>query len=167
MYVYGVVRAGVRLDLPPEGVAGGAVTRVEQGDLGALVGTVDEGPVKPSRRNVMAHSRVLQEVVAHSADVLPMRFGVVMPDPGAVRADLLGRHDDVLHAQLDEHAGHVELTATVTSPQDAQLRELLGSDLTLRREAGALESATPAQRIAFGERIATAIDAERERVARR
>ena len=167
MYVYGVVRAGVRLDLPPEGVAGGAVTRVEQGDLGALVGTIDEGPVKPSRRNVMAHSRVLQEVVAHAADVLPMRFGVVMPNADAVRDELLALHDEVLRAQLHEHAGRVELTVTVTSPQEDQLRMLLGSDLPLRRAAGDLDRATPSERIAFGEQIARAIEVERERVARR
>src|SRR4051812_32079345 len=167
MYVYGVVRAGVRLDLPPEGVAGGAVTRVEQGDLGALVGTIDEGPVKPSRRNVMAHSRVLQGVVAHAADVLPMRFGVVMPNADAVRDELLALHDEVLRAQLHEHAGRVELTVTVTSPQEDQLRMLLGSDLPLRRAAGDLDRATPSERIAFGEQIARAIEVERERVARR
>src|SRR3954468_17167303 len=143
MYVYGVVRAGVRLDLPPEGVAGGAVTRVEQGDLAALVGTIGEGPVKPSRRNVLAHSRVLQEVVAQTRDVLPMRFGVVMPSADAVREELLAPHDDVLRAQLDEHAGQVELTVTVTCPQEAQLRGILGTDLTLRRAAGGLERATP------------------------
>src|SRR4051795_3064756 len=167
MSVYGGVRAGVRLDLPPEGVAGGAVTRVEQGDLGALVGTIDEGPVKPRRRNVMAHSRVLQGVVAPAADVLPRRLGAVMPNADAVRDELLALHDEVLRAQLHEHAGRVELTVTVTSPQEDQLRTILGSDLPLRRAAGNLERATPSERIAFGEQIAQAIDIERERVARR
>src|SRR4051794_2444179 len=166
MYVYGVLRAGVRLELPPEGVAGAAVTRVEHGDLAALVGDIGEGPVKPSRRNVMAHSRVLQEVVAHAADVLPMRFGVVMPGADAVRGELLALHDDVLRAQLQEHAGRVELSATVTCPQETQLRGLLGSDLTLRRAAGALDRATPSECIAFGEQMARAIETERERVAR-
>src|SRR3954451_24690976 len=124
MYVYGVLRAGVHLELPPEGVAGAAVTRVEHGDLAALVGDIGGAPVKPSRRNVMAHSRVLQEVVAHSADVPPMRFGVVMPNADAVRDELLALHDEVLRAQLHEHAGRVELTVTVTSPQEDQLRIL-------------------------------------------
>jgi hypothetical protein len=96
-----------------------------------------------------------------------MRFGVVMPGADAVRGELLALHDDVLRAQLQEHAGRVELSATVTCPQETQLRALLGSDLTLRRAAGALDRATPSERIAFGEQMAQAIETERERVARR
>src|SRR6476469_10337265 len=88
MYVYGVVRAGARLRLPEEGVGGRAVALIEHDDLAALVSEDVDAPVRTSRRNMLAHSGVLQAVVAQ-VDVLPMRFGVVVPDAAAARDALL------------------------------------------------------------------------------
>src|SRR3954454_12470642 len=107
MYVYGVLRADEGLRLPSEGVAGRPVTCVSHGDLAALVSDLRER-VRPSRRNVMAHSEVLQALVAQN-DVLPMQFGVVMPDADAVRDELLVAHGDDLRAELDALTGCVEL----------------------------------------------------------
>src|SRR3954452_105104 len=119
MYVYGVVRAGERVALPESGVEGGPVGCLRHGDLAALVGETSGDPVRPSRRNVMAHTRVLQEVVAAGADVVPMQFGVVMPDGDAVRGELLAAHAEALTDQLDALAERVELDVTVTEPQAA------------------------------------------------
>src|SRR5947199_2380 len=92
----------------------GTYLRVAQaGTRPALVGDGPGDRARPSRRNVMAHTTVLQEVVAAGADVLPMQFGVVMPDGDAVRDELLGAHGETLAAQLDALAGRVELDVTV------------------------------------------------------
>src|SRR3954470_21252443 len=96
MYVYGVVRAGERLALPDSGVDGRPVGCLRHGALAALVGESPDDPVRPSRRNVMAHTAVLQDFVAAGADVLPMQFGVVMPDGDAVRDELLAAHAEAL-----------------------------------------------------------------------
>src|SRR4051812_29276833 len=117
MYVYGVVRAADRLRLPSGGVADRPVARVEEGALAALVSEGGDEPVRPSRRNVMAHSAVLQEIVLQAA-VLPMRFGVVMPDARAVREELLAAHCDVLIAELEALGDCVELDVTVTCRED-------------------------------------------------
>src|SRR4051794_27310622 len=161
MYVYGVMRTDTRLRLPEEGVGGRAVALVEHGQLAALVSDDVEAPVRASRRNMLAHSSVLQAVVAQ-ADVLPMRFGVVMPHAAAVRDELLAAHADELGAELVACAGCVELAVTVTCHQDAQLRAVLASDPSLLRRPAEHDIEA---RIAFGERVARAVEAERERTA--
>src|SRR3954471_2600628 len=165
MYVYGVVRAGERLALPASGVDGRPVGCLRHGALAALVGEAPGDPVRPSRRNVMAHTAVLQDVVAAGADVLPMQFGVVMPDGDAVRDELLVAHGEALAAQLDALSGRVELDVTVTEPQAALLREVIASDPRLeaatQRLRAAGSSASYQQRIEVGEADARAVEAER------
>src|SRR4051794_37525292 len=113
MYVYGVVRTDTRLRLPEEGGGDRAVELIEHGPLAALVSEGVPAPGRASRRNMLAHSGVLQAVVAE-ADVLPMRFGVVMPDAAAVRDELLAAHAEELGVELVACAGCVELAVTVT-----------------------------------------------------
>src|SRR5919107_717299 len=100
LYVYGVTRAGAVESISTRGVnaEGGAVRLLAAGDLAALVSDVPDGELTGTKDDVLAHSRVLEEVVA-TATVLPMRFGVVM-DEDAVRADLLGRFGDELRELL-------------------------------------------------------------------
>jgi|SRR5947209_3306672 len=165
MYVYGVVRAGVHLrPVAAAGVDGRAVSRAAGGDLAAVIADGVAEPVRPSRRNVMAHSAVLQEVVAQ-ADVLPMRFGVVMPTLDAVREELLGAHAEQLMAELDAVADCVELGLTVTSLEQAQLQRLLAGDRALREARGRTESVS--DRIALGERVARGLEGSRAAVADR
>ena len=154
MYVYGVVRADARLRLPETGVDGRGVELIESDDLAALVSDGVEAPVRASRRSMLAHSDVLQAVVAQ-ADVLPMRFGVVMPDAAAVRDELLVAHAEALGAELVACAGAVELAVTVTCRRDDQLRAVLADDRSLLQRPTEHDIEA---RIAFGERVAQAVE---------
>ena len=151
VYVYGVMRGRARPRLPARGVENGVVGRVQVGALAALVSTEAPEPVRPSRRNLMAHSEVLQAVVAAGGDVLPMRFGVVMPDATEVREELLGAHHDDLVAQLDALADMIELGVTVTCPEEVRLREIVAADSDL---AVAARRPDPRERMAAGESVA-------------
>src|SRR4051794_12310892 len=164
MYVYGVLASDARLRLPSEGVGGRPVGRIEHEGLAALVSDGVEVPVRPSRRNVMAHSTVLQEAVTQT-DVLPMRFGVVLPDEAAVRDELLAAHHDALAAELAACGGCVELSVTVTCPEEALLRAILAADSSLLTARGKVDAGGMQARIAFGEQVARAVEAERARVA--
>src|SRR4051812_48014964 len=97
-YVYGVIAAGAGLRPPADGVDDQPVELVEHGELVALVSDAPRVPVRANRRNLMAHSRVLQSVIGERC-VLPMRFGVVMPDRGAVEEELLAQNADWLSQQ--------------------------------------------------------------------
>src|SRR3954468_21309363 len=107
-YVYGITSAD-GLKLPSaEGVDGRPVESVTSGALAALVSDAPQTPIKANRRNLLAHSTVLQELVGDRC-VLPMRFGVVMPDRDAVTAELLDAHRDELADELEAFAPYVEL----------------------------------------------------------
>jgi hypothetical protein len=111
---------------------------------------------------------VLQHAVAAGLDVLPMQFGVVMPDAAAVRDELLAAHAGALRAQLAEHAGRVELDVTLTAPEDAVLRRVIRGDARLAQAVARLRGidaqAGYYDRIAVGEAVARGVDAERARV---
>jgi hypothetical protein len=169
-YVYGVVGTGAKWRPSADGVDEQPVELVERGDLAALVSDAPRVPVKANRRNLMAHSRVLQSVIGERC-VLPMRFGVVMPDRDAVAEELLGENADWLTSQLRVFETYVELDVralcreedllriVVTErPQLAELRE------SLRGRPG---PATHYERIRLGELVAAAVADKREEVTDR
>lgn len=164
-YVYGVMRPGALRDVKSRGVNDGEVHTVEQDDLAALVSDVPPGPLTGTKDDVLAHSRVLEEVVA-DAPVLPMRFGVVMEDERSLRARLLTGHGDELRRLLAELAGVVQLRVRVFYENDAGLREIVAEDREIAslREAvrGKPEDATYYDRIRLGELISQALDRKRE-----
>src|ERR1700750_2169617 len=83
-------------------------TRLEHGPVAARVSEAPEGSVIANRRNLLAHTRVLQQVV-ESECVLPMQFGVVMPSDAAVADDLLAAHEEDLCERLELFDGLVEV----------------------------------------------------------
>jgi hypothetical protein len=166
-YVYGIVRAGAARTLPDSGVEGRPVTLVESGRLGALVSDAPDGPVKANRRNLLAHTEVLQQAV-ESGCVLPMRFGVVMPGRDAVAGELLDAHEEALLAQLDAFEDLVELDLKVLCPEDVLLRSIVAEQPELAELREKLRDrpadATYFDRIRLGELVAGAVAARRERV---
>jgi len=169
-YVYGVVASTGGWTPAGEGVDGRRVEPVERGAIAALVSDAPTVPVKATRRNLTAHSRVLAEVVAERC-VLPMQFGVVMPDREAVREELLDLHADRLAAQLDAFKPYVELDVRILCPEDALLRTVLAergdiADLRARLEGRSLES-TYYERIRLGELVAQAVAEKRQAITDR
>jgi hypothetical protein len=169
-YVYGVLGAGASLRSPAEGIDGGQVELVERGPLAALVSDARAVPVKANRRNLMAHSRVLQAVVADQC-VLPMRFGVVMPDRDAVRGELLGAHADRLAAQLEAFRPYIELDVRALCPEDALLRAVVAERPRIAELRSSLEGRSPEasyyERIRLGELVAQAVAEKRQGISER
>jgi hypothetical protein len=168
-YVYGVIAAGAAGWRPPsEGVDDQPVELLERGTLAALVSDAPRVPVKANRRNLMAHSRVLQSVIGERC-VLPMRFGVVMPDRAAVEAELLGQNSDWLAAQLRVFETYVELDVRALCPEDELLRTVVRErpQLAELRESlrGRPGPATYYERIRLGELVAAAVAEKREEIA--
>jgi hypothetical protein len=168
-YVYGITRSGASRNLPAAGVEGRQVARVERGPLAALVSEAPDGPVKANRRNLLAHTAVLQEVVA-SCCVLPMRFGVVMPSETAVAGDLLAAHEDVLVEQLATFEDLIEVDLSITCPEEVLLRKVMAerAELTELRDSlrGRPADATYFERIRLGELVAAAVEENRAALLR-
>jgi hypothetical protein len=168
-YVYGVVR-GDGSAPAVEGIAGAPLELITAGDVAALTSVTPGEYLEAGREDLLTHARVL-EAALEKGTVLPMRFGVVVPDEGALRERLLDGHRDQLCAELDEMEGKVEITIKGLYEESAILREIVAGDPQIARlrsrTAGKPEAAGYYERIQLGELIASvfAVLAERDSAA--
>lgn len=164
-YVYGVVRAGGTAPAI-EGIAGAPLELVADGDVAALTSVAPDHYLEAGREELLTHSRVL-EAALEKGTVLPMRFGVVLPDTETLRTDLLDGHHDELAGQLEEMDGKVELALKGLYHEQAVLQEIVTEDreiAALRKAiSGKPEAATYFERIRLGELVAAAFAAHQER----
>jgi hypothetical protein len=131
LYVYGVAGARFRV---PAGLTGvgkppAAVSLVTAGEVTAAVSAAP-ARLRACRRDLQAHQDVLMALAEHGP-VLPMRFGMALPDEQAVRARLEAGERDYL-AALDRVAGRVEMNLKATATDDA-LAELVRQDPQVRQ----------------------------------
>jgi gas vesicle protein GvpL/GvpF len=163
-YVYGVVRAKGRSKREGKGIGGKPLRVITADGLGALTSDVPGDDLEAGREELLTHSRVLERALELGV-VLPMRFGVVMPDEDTVRAELLDTHREVLEAQLEEMSGKVEMNVKGIYEEGEVLRELLSEHrgIAAMRESlqGRSEEATYYERIELGEQIVAALGDKR------
>jgi hypothetical protein len=163
-YVYGVVR-GDGTAPAVKGIAGAPVELVDAGEVAALTSVAPGEYLEAGREDLLTHSRVL-EATLEQGTVLPMRFGVVVPDDETLRGRLLEGHREELLAQLAEMDGKVEFALKGLYDEEAILRELVARNREigyLRNEiAGKSEAATYYERIRLGELIAAAFAVQQE-----
>ncbi len=166
LYVYGLMRADdVRKGLGLE--SGGRLPPVEvivSEDLAAIVGQVQQ-PVRLQRQALLAHSDLLQEAFKRGP-VLPLRYGTVAQDRGALERDLIAPRRDQWAAQLDALAGKGEFQLKVSYREEQLLQSIVSSDAELKRSAQAIRGmpaeASHFQRINLGERINAVLAASRD-----
>lgn len=163
-YVYGVVRSS-RASPGGDGIQGGSVEIIASGDIGALTSEAPAEPLEAGRDELLSHARVLERALEGGV-VLPMQFGVILPDEDAVERELLEAHATELAEQLDEMDGKVELNVKGVYDEDMVLRDLIAEnrELAALRDSiqGQSEDATYPQRIRLGELISGALSARRE-----
>jgi hypothetical protein len=164
LYIYGLLddAPAVRGELG-EGVAGSAVRMLQLGTLTALVSDIPPGPVAQTRRNMIAHTAVLERVMAH-ATILPVRFGTVAPDVAAL-ADCLGANTADLRKAMAEIDGRVELGVKASWRPDVVFAEIVASDADLARMRDRLRSRpaseTYYERVELGRRVEAALTTRR------
>ena len=128
-YVYGVAPAAPfengspPLRTPGIGAGGAPVRTVAVGELVAVVSDVPGLRLDLSRENLLAHQRVLEEVL-YRADVLPFSFGTVANGDEEVRELLLQGAYDALREQLEYIRGCVELEVKVFWEQEQLFTEI-------------------------------------------
>ncbi|MCQ4161675.1 GvpL/GvpF family gas vesicle protein [Roseomonas sp. GC11] len=166
LYVYGLAAAG---SLPEgealgAGLAGASLGWVQGGGLAALTSPAPEGELDATRRNMLAHTAVLERAM-QAAPLLPVRFGTVAP-AAPILADCLARNAPSLSAALDTIAGRVELGVKASWRPDIAFAQLLADDAGLRRMRDRLRGRPPeetqAERIALGRQVEAALQARRE-----
>ncbi|MGN6814777.1 MAG: GvpL/GvpF family gas vesicle protein [Solirubrobacterales bacterium] len=168
-YVYGIVKAGDKPPADESGLHEGQIQLVAQEGLAALTSEVPEDFIEAGREELLAHSRVLENTVRRGSVVLPMRFGVVMPDAEGVREELLAPYREELQAQLEEMDGKVEINLKGIHDEQSVLSEIVreNREIAELREAirGKPQEATYYERIRLGELVAQAFDDKRAEMA--
>jgi hypothetical protein len=166
-YVYGVVPATALLP-PGPGIDDAPLGVISHGGVAALASDIAGDFLEAGREELLRHSRVLEETMERAV-VLPMRFGVVLPDEETVHRRLLDPYGEDLEAQLKAMEGKVEITIKGIYDEGAVLREVIAEDRDIAklREAihGKPEDATYYQRIELGELIAAALEEKRAAAA--
>lgn len=159
-YVYGVIPAAATMP-SGTGIARRRLHGVKSDGVAAIVSNVPDGEIEAGRKELMTHARVLERALKNGV-VLPMRFGVVMPDEDCVREQLLDGYQDDLLMQLRELEGKVELHLRAVYEEATLMEEIVAS----RSDIAALSAALRDQpvealyydRIELGQKVAEAVE---------
>ena len=129
VHLYGVIAADADLPMELQGRAGAPVRAVADDRLAVLVSDVDDD-ARVGRADLLSHAHVL-EAVADAATVIPVQFGMVMPDDETVRREVLDTGADRTAALLDAFDGLVQLMVGGRYEEEAALREVVRRDPAL------------------------------------
>ncbi|MEW5914225.1 MAG: GvpL/GvpF family gas vesicle protein [Thermodesulfobacteriota bacterium] len=110
-YLYAIVTDAGDRDLGPIGIGGGRVYCLGDGKVSAVVSDLDNGKIRPERRNLAAHQAVLKALMADTTP-LPMAFGIIADGRGAI-AEILSGNQKVFLQELRRVAGKVEMGVRV------------------------------------------------------
>ena len=168
LYVYCVIRCEEQPEFTSLGMGerGDAVYTVHQGDLAAVVSDSPSDSFEARRRNMMAHTAVLEEVM-NSFTILPLRFSTVAPDAELVRDKLLGERRDELLSLWRKMDGRVELGLKAFWHEDTLFQGIVDENPQIRslRDslAGRPAEASHAERMKLGELVEAAMKQRRQR----
>lgn len=135
--------------------------------LAALVSDSPQGRYAISRRNLLAHERVIERAMATS-DVLPIQFGKIATSDQEVRESLLEAQRQSLHELLDYVHGKVELSLKVLWRQEQLFADIVAEDAQIRQlRDSTIAQATFSEQLMLGQLVERAIASKREREAYR
>lgn len=165
-YVYCIIRSSDRLQCKSLGIGerGDPVHTVHHGDLMAVVSDSPVIEYASSRRNMMAHTLVLEDVMREHT-ILPVRFGVVAPSAKALEEKVLQRRHEELSNLLSEMEGRNEVGLKAFWYENVIFPEVVAENPPIQRLRDSLmgraAEETYYERIRLGEMIESAIGKKR------
>lgn len=172
-YVYAVVPKGTVPEKLEElsGIQDGKVYSIESGKLSAVVSDVpSREELRPERRLIAAHQRVLQFVTDNAPAVLPVSFGTIAEGPDGVR-ELLGLYQQDFTQQIQQVEGKVELEVRLgyAAEKPTVFEFLVASSPELRaaRDRIAGGTATREEKIDLGQKVDGVLNSLRDEYAGR
>ena len=106
-YLYAIVADGDGQNFGPIGLEGGMVYSQAKGRVAAVISDLPNGKIRPERRHLAAHQKVLQ-VLMEKTTPLPMTFGIVATSPEKIN-QILARNQKAFTEQLQRVAAKVEM----------------------------------------------------------
>lgn len=164
-YMYCIIRCPEPRQFTTRGIGerGDIVHTIPFEELSAVVSDSPIIEYESDRRNMMAHTKVLEEVMREFT-ILPIRFATVATDSDAV-AKLLNRRYGELNGLLLEMEGRKELGLKAFWYEEAVFKEVVEENAPIRQLRDSLVGVPPQQsyyeRIHLGEMINTALDKKR------
>lgn len=165
-YVYCVIRPREPRAFATRGIGerGDAVRTIHFKGLAAVASASPVVEYEGSRRNMMAHTLVLEEVM-QDFTVLPVRFGTVAPSEETIREKLLGKRYEELNGLVEEMRDRVEMGLKAFWYEDVIFGEIVDENADLRRLRDSLAGRSPEEtyydRIRVGEMVERAMVAKR------
>lgn len=166
-YLYCIYRCPEPQTFTTRGIGeqGASVHTVVYNDLAAVVSDSPVIEYDNSRRNMLAHTAVLEEVMAGNT-ILPVRFGMVAPGEAPLREQLLKRRYGELNKLLGRMEGKVELGLKAFWYEEVIYREIVAASPAIQQLRSAL-AGRPAEetyyeRIKLGELVEAAMKAKRD-----
>jgi len=169
-YVYGLIRAEDHhpVSAPAVGDPSQPVTIISSGCIAALVSPIDQAEIMPTRRQMLAHTKVL-EIAMADRPVLPMRFGIIVPNPDTL-LQVIGPRSQELRGLLGQIDGRIEVALKASWNEQFMWREVAAEHPHLAVSGRALmgrgEQQTYYDRIELGRAISAALDEKREAARR-
>ena len=145
---------------------GGLVRTVNYSNLAAVVSGSPVIEYDRSRRYLLAHTLVLEEVMAQYT-TLPVRFGTVATGDAAIQEQVLSRRYDELTGLVAEMDGLVELGLKAYWQENLIFQEIVAESPASMRQlrekiAGKPPEMTYFERMKLGELVQAAMDHKRE-----
>lgn len=166
-YLYCIIRCAEPRQFTSLGIGerGDVVHTTHYKDLAVVASDSPVVQYESRRRNMMAHTKVLEEAMEEFT-ILPIRFGTVAPQPEAVTEKLLKPRYDELAQLLDEMEGRIELGLKAFWYEEAIFNEIVEENPPISRLRDSLVGRTPEEtyyeRIQLGEMIEQAMSEKRE-----
>ncbi len=166
-YLYCLIRSPEPRTFTNKGIGerGDAVNTIHHRNLACVISDSPTIEYDSSRRNMMAHTLVLEEAMKEFT-ILPVRFGTVAPSADKVRDQLLiGRYDELDRLLLEMENLH-ELGLKAFWFEEVVFNEILSENPSIRKLRDSLMGKTAEEtyfeRIRLGEMIGKAMDHKRE-----
>lgn len=167
-YLYAIIACPEAREFKARGIGerGDPVHTINHRRLAAVVSNSPVIEYDNSRRNMMAHTVILEEVM-EDFDLLPVRFGTIAPDEEAIGKRLLApRYEEFTHL-LGQMEGRVELGLKAFWHEGAAFEEVVRENEAIRKMRDALQGRsleeTYYERIRLGEEVGKALAKKRER----
>lgn len=167
-YVYAIIAGPEVPEFKARGIGerGDPVHTIRHRRLAAVVSDSSVVEYETSRRNMMAHTLVLEEVM-EAFDLLPVRFGTIAPDAEAVEKRLLVPRYEELTRLLGQMQNRVELGLKVFWYEGAAFEEVVREYEAVRKMRDSLQGRsleeTYYERIRLGEEVEKALTQKRAR----
>jgi hypothetical protein len=162
-YLYCIIRCPEPHKFNTRGIGeqGAIVNTINYKDLAVVVSDSPVVEYDNSRRNMMAHSAVLDEVM-HEYTILPVRFGIVAPDAQAIMEQMLQRRYAEFDKLLLKMEGKVELGLKAFWYEDVVYREIVDTNPGISQLRSSLvgraAEETYYERIKLGELVEAAMN---------